>query len=256
MAEIRKRERLFSGQTVRQNFDTYILIALSAFFSILGFLGLTGSEFLGSVTLGLLAVLAISQIRSRFQVEDVANTWHRSRTEILSNNFPKEYKDAQKSVSKSYFYTGETMMRTMSHMRAEFPRIFANGGSVKILLPNPNNDQLMEAIAKTRSDRRPSFLKADIENSFRLAEEFCTGNNDIQLRTTDVMPHTGINGLDIGEPSGKIMVQMYEYKSSAPERGPIFLLEANDGEWFKRFSDQIDRLWVDGKEYVPAVNPE
>lgn len=147
-------------------------------------------------------------------------------------------------------------MRTISHMRTQFPHIFANGGSVKILLPNPKNDQLMEAIAKTRSDKEASSLKYDIENSFRVAKEFCTGNNDIQLRTTNVMPHMGINGLDVGEPSGKIMVQMYEYKSSAPERGPIFLLEASDGEWFKRFSKQIDRLWEDGEDYVPAVKPE
>lgn len=250
VVKIPKQEKLFSRRAVRQNIDVYILIAFGALFSALGFLGVAGPEILGSVTLGLLAVLAISQIRSRFQVEDVAKTWHRARTEILETDFPEEYKEAQKSVSKNYFYTGETMMRTISHMRNQFPRIFSNGGSVKILLPNPNNDQLMEAIAKTRSDREASSLKYDIENSFRVAKDFRTGSNDIQLRITNVMPHMGINGLDVGGPSGKIMVQMYEYKSSAPERGPIFLLEDNDDEWFKRFSEQTDRLWEDGEDYV------
>ena len=45
------------------------------------------------------------------------------------------------------------------------------------------------------------------------------------------------------------MVQMYEYIPGDKERAPIFLLEADDGEWFDHFRAQIDRLWADGKTY-------
>lgn len=249
MFKIPKRKEIFSRQSICQNTDSYILIVFGSLFSALGFFGILGPQIIGSVTLALLAALSFSQIRSRFQVENVANTWHRSRTEILETNFPSAYMQAQKTVSKNYFYTGETMMRTITHMRTEFPRIFANGGSVRILLPDPNNDQLMEAIAQSRSDKEAASLKRDIENSFRVAKETSNEGGDIELRITDAIPKMGINGLDVGEPSGKIMVQMYGYKSSSPERGPIFLLEASDGEWFERFSQQIERLWEDGKTY-------
>lgn len=240
---------MISCQTIRQNIDSYILIVSGLVSSVLGFLGVFDPKIIGSVTLALLAALSFSQIRSRFLVENVAKDWHRSRTEILETDFPSAYMKAQKSVSKNYFYTGETMTRTVAHMRTEFPRILANGGSVRILLPDPNNDQLMAAIAKSRSDKDAASLKYDIKNSFRVAKASSSAGNDIELRTTDVIPKMGINGLDVGEPSGMIMVQMYGYKASYPERGPIFLLEASDGEWFERFSQQIEWLWKDGKTY-------
>lgn len=63
------------------------------------------------------------------------------------------------------------------------------------------------------------------------------------------MPHISINGWDIEHSVGKIMVQMYEYRPGDKERAPIFLLEADDGEWFDHFRAQIDRLWADGKTY-------
>lgn len=248
--EMYKLKKLFSREAFWHNLDTYILILASVLLAIASMTGYLVDEKLGGAIVALLGVLAFSQLMSRFQVEEVANTWHRARTDIFSTRFPHEYDEAKEKILSSYFYAGETMGRTMPTMETHIKRVLKKGGSVRILLPDPNSDQLMTIIAKTRSDKTALSIRNSIENSFQLARELCTDDNDIELRTTDVLPHIGINGLDIGEPSGKIVVQMYEYKSSS-ERAPIFLLEADDGEWFKHFSEQIERLWACGKEYVP-----
>lgn len=246
---MRKPGELISCQAFQQHFDTYILIVASVLITIASIAGWISGDFLSGVIIALLGLVAISQLRSRFQIDDVANTWYQKRTEIFSDNFPPAYQEAQETVASSYFYTGETMSRTMSVMRRHIQRVLKNQGSVRILLPNPDNQELMKAIAQTHSDKNAQSIKRSIENSFQSAQECATENNQVELRTTDVMPHVGINGWDIGEPSGKIMVQMYEYKPSSTERAPIFILETKDGEWFRHFSSQIERLWSDGKEY-------
>lgn len=241
------------GKFIILQLDNFIIIGFAVYFALAGFMGWTDPKNLGPVTLAILGTLAVSQLVNRFQVKKVTDTWHRARTDIFSKGFPDEYDEAKVNLSKSYFYTGQTMGRTMPTMRPHILRLLEEGGSARILLPNPDNPGLMKAIAKTRSNENAESIKHAIETSFRLAQS----NNAIELRTTDVMPHIGINGLDIERPSGKIMVQMYEYKPEKySERAPIFLLEATDGEWFNHFRRQIDRLWEDGKDYVPRVAPK
>lgn len=248
---MRNLGKIFSYEEFRKNPDTYILIMASLLVAIASVTGFLSEEKLDAAIVALLGILAFSQLVSRFQVEDVAATWHRERTEIFSKDFPGEYTKAQKNVEKSYFYAGETMGRTMTAMQRHILRILGEKGSVRILLPNPDNSELMKAISKSRSNRTPESIKRSIENSFLLAEECREGDDNIELRTTEVMPHIGINGWDIEERSGKIMVQMYEYKPTEPERAPIFLLETDDRDWFERFHRQIEMLWADGQKYVP-----
>lgn len=236
---------------IQQHFDIYILILVSilgTFFSMTGFLP---KDVESGALVALLGLVAVSQLRGRFQIENIASTWHRKRTEIFSVDFPPIYQEAQENVSTSYFYSGETMGRTMQVMRPHIHRILKKQGSVRILLPNPDNQELMEAIAKTHTYKDAQSIKNAIKHSFQTAEACANGNSKAELRTTDVMPHIGVNGWDIKEPSGKIMVQMYEYKPDSTERAPIFILEATDGEWFRHFSNQIERLWADGREYLP-----
>lgn len=245
-----KLRKVFTWKSIKDNPDTYILTVAS--FVVAGFsiFGSFSEDVLRAAVVVLLGVLAFSQLMSRFQVEEVAATWRRARTEIFSDDFPPGYGDAQRTVSKSYFYAGETMGRTMTAMQRHIRRVVGEGGSIRILLPNPDNHELMEAIAKGRTGRGATTIKNSIKHSFELAEECRNPGGKLELRTTDIMPHISINGWDIEHPVGKIMVQMYEYKPDGTERAPVFLLEADDGEWFDHFRAQIERLWADGSEYI------
>ncbi|AJK69588.1 hypothetical protein [Corynebacterium marinum] len=248
MTRLRK---VFTWKSIKDNPDTYVLTIAS--FVVAGFsiFGSFSDEILRSVVVVLLGVLAFSQLMNRFQVDEVVDTWHRARTEIFWDDFPPGYGDAQRTVSKSYFYAGETMGRTMTAMQRHIRRVLREGGSTRILLPNPDNHELMKAIAKGRSDRSAATIKSSIKHSFELAQECRNAGGNLELRTTDIMPHISINGWDIEHPAGKIMVQMYEYRPDGTERAPVFLLEADDGKWFDHFRAQIERLWADGTKYTP-----
>lgn len=230
--------------------DASILVVAALSFTIAGFLGLP-ERFLSPVIVALLGLLAVSQFRSRSQVESVAATWHRARTNLLSSKFPGEYITAQTTVSHSYFYTGATMKRTMAMMGDHIPRILGNNGLVRILLPDPRNMQLMEMIAATRPGKSVDAIRNDLETSLRDAVQLRSDKGNLQIRTIQFVPSIGINAMDLQLPTKSIMVQMYEFAAvSGTERAPIFFLEAGDHEWFSHFEAQLERLWDQGKEYT------
>lgn len=245
-----KLRKVFTLKSAKDNIDTYILTVTSFIVAGLSIFGSFSEDILRATVVLLLGVLAFSQLMNRFQVEEVAATWRRARTEIFWKDFPPGYGDAQRTVSKSYFYAGETMRRTMTAMQRHIGRVLEDGGSIRILLPNPDNQELMESIAKSRTGEDTESIASSIRHSFDLAERCRSAGENLELRTTDIMPRISINGWDIQQPMGKIMIQMYEHKPNRKERAPVFLLEADDGEWFDHFHDQIERLWADGSEYI------
>lgn len=227
-----------------KNLDVWVLVALAFVFAILGILGID-EKLLIACTLGLLGVLAISQIKSRDQVSEVAATWHRGRTAIFSSDFPKKYHDAQKTASMSYFFAGTTMARTLPLMEQHIIRILKNGGSVRILLPDPDNNELLKMVAASRGDDVHG-VRQSIQHTLASAKRIRSRDQgDFKIRTTQVLPRVGINAMELRHPSATIMIQMYDFASQS-ESKPIFLLTPADEAWFNHFEEEIERLWEAG----------
>lgn len=233
--------------------DNVILIVAGVVFAVGSYIEPVASflhlpDDLSPIIVGMLALLAWSQIKSRGEISQVASTWKSTRTALFSLKFPQEYLDAQTKVSHSYFYSGATMQRTITAMREHLMRILSHGGTVRILLPDPNDERLLEMIAVTHPNKTADNIRDDIRNAFRVAQALPAGKGTVALRTIHFAPSIGINAMDVGFPAEMIMVQMYEFKGKA-ERAPIFLVEKDDGQWFKHFAGQIDRLWDSGADY-------
>lgn len=230
--------------------DNWILICLAVFFAIGGLTGMA-AKILNPIIVGMLGILAISQFRSRSQVSTVTATWHRARTDIFVPKFPPEYLEAQKKVTHSYFFAGITMFRTMPMMRQHISRILANEGSVRILLPDPTNEHLLEMIAEIRPGQTVDDIRDDIKHSLRIAGNLRGSTGKIEIRTIQFIPNIGINAMDLNYPTKSIMVQMYEFlPKPGDERAPIFYLTADDHAWFGHFEAQIERLWAKGRDYI------
>ena len=231
----------------RQNLDVWILAALAVIFAVLGIIGLD-AKFLGPCMLGLLGVLAISQIKSRDQISKVSASWQRGRTDVFSEDFPEEYYNARAKASSHYFFAGMSMKRTLPTIERDIKRILRNNGTVRILLPDVTDNNLVQMIATTRNQSSEEVVLA-IQHSLASAKHIRSqfGSN-LEIRTTRVLPRVGINALELGLPSATIMVQMYGF-TPTNEAKPIFFLTTADKEWFEHFKDETDRLWKAGSYY-------
>lgn len=253
MKEFFKRAKKYA----KSDPDVVTLIVVGLALSVLGLMGVA-DNLLSPVIVAMLGVLAFSQLKSRIQVSDVTEKWHRSRTDLFLWNFPPEYKAAQSTVAHNYFFAGTTMNRTLPLMKENITRILKRDGVVRIILPDPTYKPLLEMIAATRAPKRSEDIRSDIEYSLRSAEQLrLAGKGSLEIRTTQVLPSIGINAMDLGHPSKSIMVQMNEFSpEDGSERAPILYLTGADRAWFNHFEAQLERLWDGGQPYIPQANKD
>ncbi len=217
-----------SGETI----DLWLLVAASLIFTVLGATGIASILVLSSVVLALLALLAVSQIRGRQEVRGLVASWQRSRTSIFEADFPDAYYAARSRSAQSYSFAGMTMQRTFTTMRPDLIRILDNNGTVRILLPDPNNQALMEMVAESR---RYGETASDMSNQIRQSIDTAkslrgTTGRGPKVKLTSILPRVGLNLIDAGLPDALLMVQLYQVRPKR-EPGPIFVLTPSDREW-------------------------
>lgn len=239
-----------SGKTV----DLWLLIAAAAVFTILGAAGVTSLQTLSSVVLALLAVLAISQLRGREETRALITSWRRSRTDMFETTFPDSYYDARKRAGHSYCFAGMTMQRTLPTMRFDLERVLVNGGSVRLLLPDPEDQALMSMVAASRQNTTTPQRAAEIIRQSLTEMRTIGDRNRAEVRVTSVLPRVGLNVVDADRPGAFVMVQMYQLRPDA-EPGPIFTLTADDGLWLYHFRDEFEHVWSEGREWKNDEEP-
>ena len=231
------------GETI----DLWLLVTASLIFTVLGATGIATIQVTGSVVLALLALLAISQIRGRQEVRGLVASWQRSRTSIFEADFPDAYYAARSRASQSYSFAGMTMQRTFLTMRPDLIRILDNNGTVRILLPDPSNQALMEMVAASRRyGETASDMSDQVRQSIATAKGLrgTTGHGP-EVKVTSLLPRVGLNVIDGGLPDALLMVQLYQIHPKG-EPGPIFVLAPSDREWFTHFHDEFEQLWNSG----------
>lgn len=236
-----------SGETI----DLWLLISAALGFTVLGAIGIAKTQVLSSVVLGLLALLAISQIRGRKEARDLILSWSRSRTAIFETDFPAAYYAARVQSGYSYAFAGMTMGRTLPTMKADLVRILDNRGVVRILLPDPSKPELLEMVAASkRYGGSPSDLGDAIRQSIAVARSLRGQHGtEVEVRVTSMLPRIGLNLIDVERPSGSLMVQMYQTGPSA-EAAPIFILNRADTPWFDHFCREFDQVWDHGTPFA------
>ncbi|WP_151083315.1 DUF5919 domain-containing protein [Nocardioides cynanchi] len=223
-------------------------MAAAAVFTVLGATGVTSVQTLSSVVLALLAILAISQLRGREETRALISSWRRSRTDLFEASFPDSYYYARARAGHSYCFAGMTMQRTLPTMRVDLERILANGGSVRLLLPDPDDEVLMSMVAASRQNTTTPQRAAELIRQALMEMRTIGPGKRAEVRVTSVLPRVGLNVIDADQPGAFVMVQMYQLRPRT-EPGPIFALTTHDGHWFHHFRDEFEHVWAEGREW-------
>jgi hypothetical protein len=237
-----------SGRVVRslarlatdENLDLYVLAISALTFTLLGFLG-TDIRILSSVILALLAALALSQIRSRKHVSEIAFGQRADPLALFRPTYPDDFTQ-RRSTASTFLFIGESMTRMVQAGRADIRRLLLDGGEIRIMLLDPTNKAVVQAADRSREQRLRSRIRSTLEELESL-HAVVPGN--IEIRVSPFVPRVGIYAFDLGRPTGVIFVQHYEYKSLY-DSAPVFRLEARDGFWYEHFAAEAGRMWENG----------
>src|SRR5689334_15750515 len=104
--------RLVTRIVLDEYLDLYLLAGAALAFTALGIVGLASIKLLTSATVALLAVVALSQIRSRRQVAEIAKGHRFDRLSVFQPGFPDEL-EAKRGSAASLLLIGISMSRTI-----------------------------------------------------------------------------------------------------------------------------------------------
>jgi hypothetical protein len=223
-----------------ENLDLYILAISALTFTLLGFLG-TDIRILSSVILALLAVLALSQIRSRKHVSQIAFRHRADPLALFMPTYPQDFTQ-RRSTASTFLFIGESMVRMVQAGRADIRRMLLDGGEIRIMLLDPTDKAVVQAADRSREQRLRSRIRSTLDELESL-RAVVPGN--IEIRVSPFVPRIGIYAFDLGRPNGVIYVQHYEYRSLY-DSAPVFRLEAQDGFWYEHFAAEAGRMWEGG----------
>ena len=241
--------------------DLYVLFAAGFLFTVLGAFGVASVEVLSSVILGLLTLLALSQVRSRHQVSRIAEAANSPASSLFLTDFPPELAD-QRATAIDYLYVGTTMARTVQTARRDMKRILGRGGRVRVVLLDPEDVPLVYSAATQRGpDERPEderavrvkrLINASLAELDSLRSQW---PEQLQIRLTSFVPRIHVNAIDTDTPTGAVYVQHYEHRPVG-ESSPIFRLGREDGYWYQHFVDELERIWESASDWAGQQGAE
>ncbi|SFB55795.1 hypothetical protein SAMN05216266_11956 [Amycolatopsis marina] len=257
MSHKQGRVRSLVQATIKdENLDLYILALVAAAFTVLGVTGLSDAKTLSSVVLGLLALLALSQIKSRKVTQQIRETQGAGSRTFLRREFPADLITRRANAS-DILLAGRTMSRTVQGMRHDLPPILKNGGRVRIVVLDPTNESLMATANRQISH---SLGAEHLRQRIHAILDDLTNMRDrvggrLEIRVVSSIPSAGFNCLEPAKPNGIVCVQHYEFEPDG-EASPILALTRDDDPWYSHFLAEAERLWHAGSDWPPAVQPQ
>lgn len=231
------------------NLDLYLLATIAMVFTVLGATGVSDIKVLSSVVLALLAILALSQIRTRRLTEQIRKAQRPDPTALFKKTFDGEFHE-RRAGAFDLLLIGLSMTRSVQGMRADMVSILGKGGRIRVLVLDPTNESLTDAAEGLVTDNLGyGKLRERIRTSLDdLVTLRAVTNGRLEIRVSSSIPSAGFNCIDMTGQDGRIYVMHYEHRPPG-EASPVFTLTRTDTPWFQHFADEAERLWNSGSSW-------
>lgn len=220
-----------------EDLDLHLLLVCAAAATVAGLLGVptVGTQVFVSVLFALLALLALSQIRSRVMIRGLSEKQSNLPDPKFLTTLPSEL-DAWRCSAPAVLMIGGSQVRATYALRRCIDAKLASGHRIRIAFLDP---QVSEVINQGKG-RQHTRIQAGIEDLATYAEQY---PDQVQVRTVRTPPAFSYSVLE--DPAGlsRIVLQHRGWKSSGDGQ-PVFVLsEDQNGVWFQRFRAEAERIW-------------
>lgn len=237
-----------------ENADVYLTLALAL---IVGVASIFASDPLTSLTLAVLALLTYSVLGNRRRVEELVNrfpqiTGSSAEGFLLTSKRPdlaERLRDA-----KTIAINGITLSRTTDTFLNLFKKCYTEGGSVRLLIVDPNHPALEISGKRFYKHQDVNKLKREVEHTLDNFDTLLAGRKPetkCEVGLLQSLPPYSIWLLDVDSPKAEIWVEIYSFQD---EIEPTFhLLPLRDGKWFDFFHRQFEQMWVTRIPWEPPT---
>lgn len=243
------------------NIDVALAVVSAAVAIVLGGVGVLNDTQLASFVLATLVVVTIAVARLRLDTLSAIAAAQGSRGVQLFADYPSEFHDERKLASRSWVYVGLTMSRTSQTGRSIASRLVGSGGSVRVVLLDPDDQQLLATVAAmTRPERSAAYLEGQIRHSLTTLASIPPVQDGVgpglEVKLARVPLFTCINLVDEGLPTGHVTIQHYQYRPKSESAPIVWLRASEEPYWFSHAVDDVERIWADAVEVdLAAFSP-
>ena len=241
-----------------ENIDLYLTAGVAIILVLLNILGIAPPSFIGSMTLAVLALMAITLLANRYKTEEMLEKAILGQKEVFLQDFPSEWTQ-QIENSSELWIIGINLARTITSYFGLFEKKIKRGNKINVLLVDPNGMAVKQtAMRRPESgyiDQNLAFISASLKGLCELKK---IAPNNIEIKTIDYPLSFGVFAVDPYTATGTLYLAYYPYKTNTPGGTvPKIVLQSKDGHWFGHFRMEIQNLWDNAESWnCEAVQPQ
>ena len=228
-----------------ENIDLYITVVTAIGIAILNIFGIAPQELIASVTLAVLALIAISSLGTRHHLEQQLHKLTTTSTFSLKGRSELLSFQERGQVALEINIVGISLITAIVPNLDFFEAKMKAGCKLKILLLDPKSPAL-EVWRKTTKLPNPAGDISQTLNALEILvqlEKRYKGKCEIRL--SNVFLPCGLTIFDPNKETGSMTVETWAYKKLIGERPHFILTRAKDEKWFEFYKSQFDELWTD-----------
>jgi hypothetical protein len=246
-------QRIWNEIRRGENIEVYLTIILAAGLSIATITGdySPSNETLTAILLGILALLAITNLKGRHALEQLSEKLSDSIKPAFLEEFPPSLNEDIISASELWLI-GVSLSRTIRNNFSELERKLQKGHKIKFLLVNP--DGHASEIAATRPYPRTEVeqTRRQIRDSLDyLCKLKAVSAKNFEVRTIENPLTHGIIAINPDSSLGTFYIEEYPYQTMGSVL-PRFILRAKDRHWYDFYKSELRNLWNSGVEWKCA----
>lgn len=241
-----------------QNVELYVLVAVAATLIVLTTFGFASPASVAAATLAVLALLGVSLLRLRHQIEDLTKSASASsaREGISSLFFRREdsIDEIRESIrsARSVWLWGATLSQhlpILSPVIADCMR--RNALDVRILLIEDAGASIEMAAFRagggTTSARLSEDLRTNIDRLKRDTIDCTTGRVEIRvvnyLAPCVIYAYDPLLGDGTANPQGRLELRITSFRGNQDRRPTFTLTGERDPEWYMHFCSDFQNVW-------------
>jgi hypothetical protein len=232
-----------------ENIDLYLTIVAALGISLLSLINFAYADWIPSLTLAVLALLAVTNLVNRHKLDAALLSQH--SVDKFMEEYPAGVKNDIKT-SKELWLAGYVLGRTLIDNLGVIKEKLLRNESVKVLLFNPDSDAMSHFCASLsislNQDELQSRINSSLETLRSLSRFEKKHPGKLEVRIFDHPLYFGAYAMDIRSPNGVMYIELYKYKGNMDEE-PKVVLHKKDGHWFELYKDQLMSMWQDAKPY-------
>jgi hypothetical protein len=245
---MRVLQRVWKDIRKGKNIDLYVTIVVAIALTALNLIGPAFQAHLAPITLGVLALLAITSLGNRYRVEELLRKHSHSLDDFYLEEYPASYKEDFEAAEELWL-VGISLHRTIQNNYSAVERKLQQGHRVRVLLVHPEGPGIKMAVQRNYAYREVEPKSNDVRLTLQL---LCNLRNvasgGLEIRTIQYPLAYGVTAVNPDTTSGILYLEHYCFRVSS-DSWPRFVLRASDGRWYGFFRREARALWDAGVDW-------